>query len=140
MFSTNRRRFCAEIFMVCVSFVLVLISGIRLAWLKREAAQIQNQAQTFAFSELPAPETRVSKPSVETEPEAAARDVAAPLYVIRLVGSELRMISYGQEEAYTVLPSADPRTFREADRLRLTEGVEIYTYEELAALLEDFSS
>ena len=139
MFSTNRRRYLAEIFMVALSFFLVMLSGIRLAGLKREA--LDRQTQTLAFSEAPAaplPEESQNEESKQTETALPIKPL--PLYVIRLVGNELRMIPGGQEEDYTVLSCSDPRTFREADRQRLIEGVEIYTYTQLTELLEDFSS
>jgi len=63
-----------------------------------------------------------------------------PLFTIRLVGDELRVIPFGREDDYTIIPSADPRTFREADRLRLIDGIEIYSTQELAEIIEDFSS
>ena len=139
MFSINRRRRHAEIFMVSLSFFLVLLSGIRLAGLKRDAEKKETQA--FAFSELPVPD-RIEAPQDEETavPELAGQTASTPLYVVRLVGSELRLIPGGQTESYTVLPSADPRTFREADRERLIEGIKIYSYEALAELMEDFSS
>ena len=63
-----------------------------------------------------------------------------PVFILRLVGSELRVVSCEDEESYTVIKTADARTFRQADRLKLIDGIEIYTMEELSQFIEDFSS
>ena len=97
MFSINRRRYLAEIFMIALSFFLVLLSGIRLAGLRKEA--LKQQAQTSAFSEVPAMSLPAQpKEEEEMQTEDAVQIKPIPLYVIRLVGNELRMIPGGQEE------------------------------------------
>ena len=130
---SERRKLYVSLFLVCLSVSLVLFAIAKLA---QQSAP--PQIETFSESTMPFPaEEKAPEPEKEDK-SAETKEESKPLYVIRLVGNELRMSPYGTDD-YQVLQSADPRTFREADRLRLIDGVEIYTFEALAQLMEDFA-
>ncbi len=139
MHTTYRRKICVSVFMVLLSFSLVLC-----AVLKTAASEPVQDAGSFSFDTLQASKPqRQAEPSVKTDKQeihTAVHTGDKPMFIIRLVGNELRVFTYGQEQEYTVIPSADPRTFRESDRLRLIDGIEIDSAQELAQLIEDFSS
>jgi len=63
-----------------------------------------------------------------------------PVFIIRLIDNEVRVITVGNEHDYLTLSSIDPRTLREGDITLLTEGIELYSQAELQVFLEDFSS
>ena len=125
----------AMIFLVSLSLALVVFAAAKTA--QESAAP---QPEVFAEGSFTPPSAPPADEIPEQTYSATVRIEDEPLYVIRLVGNELRLTAYSDEENYTVLQSADPRTFREQDRLRLIDGVDIYTYEQLAAIIEDFSS
>ena len=140
MHTTYRRKICVSIFMVLLSFSLVLCAVLKTAG----SDPAQDSGNSFSFDTLQTSQPqRRTQLSVETDRKellASAHVADQPMFLIRLVGNELRVFPYGQEQEYTVVPSADPRTFRESDRLRLIDGIEIDSAEELAQLIEDFSS
>ena len=48
--------------------------------------------------------------------------------------------SNGHRQLYTILENIDPKLMRTQDRERFAEGMTLYSMEEVASLIEDFSS
>ncbi len=141
MHTTYRRKIYLSIFMILISFSLSVCAILKYA----EINQIKNATEIETATVQTAQMQPQSRTPILTQTEPTQSQVMAdtenqPMFVMRLVGNELRVFPYGKEDDYTVIADADPRTFRESDRLRLIDGVEIQSTEELAQLIEDFSS
>ena len=117
---SERRKLCVSLFLVCLSVSLVLFAVAKLA---QQSAP--PQIETFSESTMSFPAEETAPEPKEEDKVEETKEESKPLYVIRLVGNELRMSPYGTDD-YQVLQSADPRTFREADRLRLIDGGDLH--------------
>ncbi len=123
--------------------VCLLLSGLALGLSLTLSAALGAQAAGPSAEPVPAAaQTEAAVVHTESVQTAAASQTAEapPLYTVRAVGDEVRIIPYGNEDAYRVLPDIDVRTLRKVDAAALRAGIELYTEEELAAFLEDFGS
>lgn len=127
--------------------IAVSISAILLAAAMVISAAIKTDAHVEIKTLPRTDSTAVSSGRLEGRANEASAKVSRPvqedpkpMFIMKLVGNELRIVSADDESHYTVIDTTDARTLRDIDRLRLIDGIEIYNQEELAAIIEDFSS
>ena len=121
---------------------VVFSIGVTLMFLLFAAAPPPLAAYTD-FTEL-----SIDRPGAQEDTVAAAfpnfagsfEQNPAPLFLVRIVGDEVRLISFAAPGQYRVLEEIDVRTLREADRIALMDGLYLYSEQELAGFQEDFGS
>lgn len=122
-------------------FLLIWLSAVVIYLSNHSMPQPPEQVQTPAPTPMP-PQTARIENNPPVIPQAVTNAGLMQYQAITQNGkiAIYEIYSNGHRQLYTILEDIDPQLLRAQDRERFAEGMTLYSLEEVASLIEDFSS
>lgn len=126
-----------------------IIAGFLMLWLAAVAFYLSSHHTPTPPEQVQTPAPPQTPPqitSIQNNPPAVQQAVTnAGLLQYQAITQNGKIAIYeiysnGYRHLYTVLEDIDPQLLRAQDRERFAEGMTLYSLEEVASLIEDFSS